>query len=277
MRTEFQNWLNGLTNDDGSGTTGDLLNISWFDIEIDTIDGVLDDIDADIAALQAIGFVAGFDSVLYSYKDADTITIAAGGQFTTSDNTAFITVAAATDIKISTGRSSDCAAEAANTLYYLWGGRTSLGATAFYFHTSSSAMPSELVKGKRIRGAVRNDNSSNIIEFRMTDKKIWYVVDADCQGSDTTEVLDATVSTSFVDVDCSGFVPAGIREVIVSTRCSASVSYVRDKNSSLSAGITLRDTTGLMVSPFYVNATGVFQIKNSTSVTTRASIISYAL
>ena len=141
MNADFLAWLASLTNDDGSGTTGDLLNISWFDTQMDTIDGVLTDMEAEIAALQAIGFIAGYDSVLYAYTDADTITIASGGQFTTSDSTAFITVAANTALKLSTGRSTDCAAEAANTLYYVWGGQTSIGTTAFYFHTSATAMP----------------------------------------------------------------------------------------------------------------------------------------
>ena len=116
MRTNFQAWLNSLTNDDGSGTTGDLLNVSWFTDQMDVIGGDLDDIDADINALQNVGFLSGYDSVVYTYKDADTITIQAGGQFTVSDDSTMVKVAASTDLKLSTGRSTDCAAEAANTL-----------------------------------------------------------------------------------------------------------------------------------------------------------------
>lgn len=246
MRTNFQAWLNSLTNDDGSGTTGDLLNVSWFTDQMDVIGGDLDDIDDEITALQNVGFLSGYDSVLYAYKDTNTITIQSGGQFTVSDDSTVIKVAANTDLKLSTGRSTDCAAEAANTLYYVWGGQTSLGATAFYFHTSATAMPSELAKGKRIRGAVRNDTSSNILPFAMTQKCLFYDVDLGCGGSDVTEVLDTTVSTSFVDVLCSAFIPAGVRavHVCVVSGITYSLIYQRIKGSSLSMGLSRFDSPG---------------------------------
>lgn len=280
MRTNFQTWLNSLTNDDGSGTTGDLLNVSWFTDQMDVIGGDLDDIDADINALQNVGFLSGYDSVVYTYKDADTITIQAGGQFTVSDDSTMVKVAASTDLKLSTGRSTDCAAEAANTLYYIWGGLTSLGATAFYFHTSATAMPSELVKGKRIRGAVRNNNSSNLIDFRMTQRRFWYVADVDGDGSDVTEVLDATVSTSFIDVTCTGFVPEGQRAVLLYFRQTGEglAAYWRDKGSSLSTGIKCGSAG---IPSFHnivnVNASGVFQFRNTASTSTRISVVSYDL
>lgn len=284
MRTNFQTWLNSLTNDDGSGTTGDLLNVSWFTDQMDVIGGDLDDIDADINALQNVGFLSGYDSVVYTYKDADTITIQAGGQFTVSDDSTMVKVAASTDLKLSTGRSTDCADEAANTLYYIWGGLTSLGATAFYFHTSATAMPSELTKGKRIRGAVRNDNSSNIMSFVMTQKCLMYDVDIACRGSDVTEVLDAPVSTSFVDVTCSAFIPEGVRagHVCIATGYAGYVViYQRIKGSSLSTGLEVgyTDYQWNMFTPNHilVNASGVFQVRQTQSATLCVSVAGYDL
>ena len=275
MRTNFQTWLNSLTNDDGSGTTGDLLNVSWFTDQMDVIGGDLDDIDADINALQNVGFLSGYDSVVYTYKDADTITIQAGGQFTVSDDSTMVKVAASTDLKLSTGRSTDCAAEAANTLYYIWGGLTSLGATAFYFHTSATAMPSELAKGKCIRGAVRNDNSSNILPFMMSSHYMTYLVTLD-----VTEVLDTTVGTTFVDVDCSGFVPAGIRQVSIAPWSgSNNATFVwREKGSTGKKFFILIAGRNGVEHNITVNDSGVFQVAhNSVSDILRVSIGGYSL
>lgn len=282
MRTNFQTWLNGLTNDDGSGTTGDLLNVSWFTDQMDVIGGDLDDIDDEITSLQNVGFLSGYDSVMYAYKDADTITIQANGQFTTSDDSTVIKVAANTDLTLSTGRSTDCAAEAANTLYYVWGGQTSLGVTAFYFHTSSSAMPSELTKGKRMRGAVRNDNSSNIIPFFMTPTTYWYDVDTIADGNGRTEVLDAEVSTTWTDVPCSGFVPSGARNIWVKGvgfDASSTFVYFRPKGSSVANG-NLVVTGGISVhfnAPAIVNDSGVFQVKKNGSGGCRIEIVNYTI
>ena len=282
MRTNFQTWLNSLTNDDGSGTTGDLLNVSWFTDQMDVIGGDLDDIDDDITSLQNSGFLTGYDSVLYTYKGADTITIQADGQFTTSDNSTVIKVAANTDLTLSTGRSTDCAAEAANTLYYVWGGQTSLGATAFYFHTSATAMPSELTKGKRLRGAVRNDNSSNIMPFVMTPTTYWYDVNIVCEGSDVTEVFDATISNSaFSDIDCSGFVPAGIQ--MISCVFRGGGEYTRIKWRQKGSGINGISINGQLYyeSTVFTNSNGIFQVTLIYPVSTaqiyRVSISHYQL
>ena len=282
MNADFLAWLASLTNDDGSGTNGDLLNISWFDAQMDTIDGVLTDMEAEIAALQAIGFIAGYDSVLYAYTDADTITIASGGQFTTSDSTAFITVAANTALKLSTGRSTDCAAEAANTLYYIWGGLTALGATAFYFHTSATAMPSELTKGKRMRGAVRNNNSSDIMPFVMTPTTYWYDVNTIADGNGLTEVLDAPVSTTWTDVLCSGFVPSVARSILVKgfvTDASTSSVYFRAKGSSVTNGVHVAfgGTYFHFTAHAVVNDSGVFQVRKTGSGLCRLEIVNYQL
>lgn len=274
MNADFLAWLASLTNDDGSGTVGDLLNILWFDVQMDTIDGVLTDIEADVAALQAIGFVNGYDSVVYSYTDADTITIAAGGQFTTSDSTAFISVAASTPIKISTGRSTDCAAEAANTLYYLWGGQTALGATAFFFHTSATAMPSELAKGKRIRGAVRNDNSSDLMPFYIVGNFYQYDTAIAYAGSDVTEVFDGTMDTNFQNVDCSGFTPPSSRIAVVGYAVGDPMFWRVDGTSN--AGILAIGGHAGVSYPF-TNASGIFEARGSGSRTTRISVTGYYL
>lgn len=271
MRTNFQTWLNSLTNDDGSGTTGDLLNVSWFTDQMDVIGGDLDDIDADITALQNVGFLSGYDSVVYTYKDTDTITIQAGGQFTVSDDSTMVKVAASTDLKLSTGRSTDCAAEAANTLYYIWGGLTSLGATAFYFHTSATAMPSELAKGKRIRGAVRNDNSSNILPFLMTSTHYHYNVSLISDGTDPTEVLDIAGGTStWIDVDCSSVMP--ISSWLGYIAFNSNYQRIRPKGNT---------TEGFQIAvgiyPVLVDANRVFQTRNTQAYGQRMSLWGYAL
>lgn len=284
MRTEFQTWLNGLTNDDGSGTTGDMLDVAWFDDQMDVIDSVITQMEADIAALQDAGFLNGYDSVQYAYTDADTITILAGGQFTASDGTKMYSVAANTTLKLSTGITTDAAAEAANTLYYIWGGETALGATAFYFHTSATSRPSELTKGALIRGAVRNDNSSNIMPFTMSAHTMMYDMDIACGGSDATEVLDATVSTAFVGVPCAAFVPAGIRLVLVCINggyAGNTTIYQRIKGSAISTGVPVaysHASAEIFTPPdVMVNASGLFQIRQLNSATMRVSLAGYAL
>lgn len=283
MRTNFQTWLNSLTNDDGSGTTGDLLNVSWFTDQMDVIGGDLDDIDDEITALQNVGFLSGYDSVLYTYKDANTITIQAGGQFTVSDDSTVIKVAANTDLTLSTGRSTDCAAEAASTLYYVWGGQTSLGATAFYFHTSATAMPSELTKGKRMRGAVRNNNSSDIMPFVMTPTTYWYDVDTVADGNGITEVLDAQINETWTDVLCSGFVPSVARSILVKGWVSdASVTNIsfRAKGSSVTNGVLhlAFDATYVhFTAHAVVNDSGVFQVRKTRSGLCRLEIVNYQL
>lgn len=221
------------------------------------------------------------DSVVYVYTDVDTITIQAGGQFVSSDGTAMYAVASNTDVKLSTGLTTG-QSEAANTLYFVWGGVDSNGALKFYLSNSASSMPSELVKGRLLRGAVRNDNSSNIVDFRMTPRGYWYVVDAEAAGSDVTEVLDAKVGTSFVDVNCAGFVPAGRRSVYAAFRNFGGKAgqYYRDKDSALSTGIYLGyNSTPSHGYAFFamVNASGVFQLRNTSSQTTRIFVIGYEL
>ena len=272
MRTNFQAWLNSLTNDDGSGTTGDSLNVSWFTDQMDVIGGDLDDIDADINALQNVGFLSGYDSVVYTYKDADTITIQAGGQFTVSDDSTMVKVAASTDLKLSTGRSTDCAAEAANTLYYIWGGQTALGATAFYFHTSATAMPSELVKGKRIRGAVRNNNSSDIMPFYIVGNFYQYAVATALAGSDETEVFDGTMNTNFSSVDCSGFTPPSAR-VTVAGHADGYHIYWRHAGSSQTGIVSVG--YGRDVFTVITTASGIFEAMGEASHTTRISVVAY--
>jgi len=205
-----------ITDDDGTGETGTLFdNAFWNDDVFDAIDAVFDLVEADVEALQTQGYLKGYDSVVYEYKDAATVTLQASGQFTSSDSTAFYTIAANTDCGFAANLSSDVGGgEASSTLYYIWGGEDSGGDLEFWISDSATVMPSELVKGKRLRGAIYNDGSSNILLFIMTQESYLYNVAIAVAGSDATEVLDATVSPSaWTEIDWSSFVPPGIESV----------------------------------------------------------------
>jgi hypothetical protein len=223
------------------------------------------------------------NNVTYNYTDADTITIDAGTEFTVTDGT-LCRIEAATALKLSTGRTADIGAEAADTKYSIWGGlKVSDGTLGFYFHTGATVKPSELAQARLLRGCVRNDHSSNLMPFYQTMVGVnnawqFYDVETPCTGSDVTEVLDATVSTTYVDVDCSPFVPAGAREVLVNYITNAYTCYVRRNGSAVTVGVGLGLVPNVTTSfKWYTDSSGIFEVKNTSSQTTRASLVGFAL
>lgn len=267
-----------ITNDLGDGVSGTLLDEAFFDGFVDDINTELAEIEADVEALQTQGYLKDYDTVIAEYKDAATITLQADGQFTSSDGAAFYAITANTDVGFSTNLSSDVGGgEANSTLYYIWGGEDSNGDLEFWITDSATSMPSELVRGKRLRFTIYNDGSGNILPFYMSD---WYYydVDADGGGSDATEVLDATVGTTFTDVDCSDFVPAGVHEVLFNCTSVGSLTrWFRPNGSSKSTGIKGGAAAAQEVLRYITDDNGIFECRQSSSASLRISLIAYRL
>jgi hypothetical protein len=218
------------------------------------------------------------NDVIYAYTDADTITLAAGSKFTVSDGT-LCRLEAPTALKISTGRTADIGAEAANTLYYIWGGlKVSDGSLGFYVHTSAALKPSELAQARLLPGAVRNDNSSDLISFLMTARAYEYDAAIAVAGSDVTEVFDATLTTSWQDCTCTAFVPAGSRTVsVVATTATTTFHSIRQKGSALAGYPFSFANSEIKSYQAMVNSVGVYQVYNSSSEVTRISVRGYTL
>lgn len=276
---DFQLAYLTVVNDSGDGQSGTLLDEAFFDGFVDDINAEMSEIEADIEALQAVGYLAGYDTVLYVYKNASTVTVQAGGQFVSDDELAFYTVASNTDVSMASNLSADAGSEAANTLYYIWGGEDALDNFEFWITDSPTVMPSELVRGKCLRGAIRNDNSSDLVPFFMLQQAYMYDCDVVAAGSDVTEVLDASVSTTFVDVASSGFIPSGIQIGIFSISDSAStVAYIRAKGASATTGSKLPASVYHSHVIIVMNTSREFQIKlDSGSGTVRVSVVGYLL
>jgi hypothetical protein len=102
-----------------------------------------------------------------------------------------------------------------------------------------------------------------------------YDVDIANAGSDETEVYDGTLSTSFVDIDCSKFVPAGWRLVKLQFANGGNGSKMRVKGSSVSNGLL----PGYMyIYEAMANDVGIFQrCLISASATHRESVVGYRL
>jgi hypothetical protein len=236
-------------------------------------------IEDDIAAIQEATFLRGYDSVLYEYKDAGTVTILADGQFVNDDNDAIYLVEEDTDVSFGSNLSADVGGgEASSTLYYIWGGEDDNGDLEFWITDSPDTMPSELTKGKRLRGAIYNDGSSNILPFYLASD--WYVYDTDINvaGSDTTEVFDATLGTSFIDIDCSAFVPQGIRAVLLVLDPQAGVSF-RPNGSANATGACLawQDSGEKHPQICFVDDDGIVEAKQSSSTGVCISVLGFHL
>jgi hypothetical protein len=210
-----------------------------------------------------------YDSFIYTWKDAATITVKAGGQATTSDGTITHTLASDTDLALPSGL--DTGNEAANAKYYIWIG----DGNTLKFSLSATA-PTGLTNPARLPGCVRNNATSDIVPFQFDGKWMLYDVDSTCGGSDVTSVLNSTV-LSFTDVDCSPYVPTGAREVLLNVLIGSGYStYVRQKGSTVSTGIYLYLTsTVTLLLPYQVNAAGLFQVRSAGSQIVRMTMLAY--
>lgn len=98
----------------------------------------------------------GVDNLIYSYKDSNTVTVAAGVA-AADDGLASYSIANPTDVDLTA---------AASTRYYLWIGQDSITEeTTFKFHTSRTSPPANIVHEHCLRWFIETDGSSNIIQF----------------------------------------------------------------------------------------------------------------
>lgn len=111
------------------------------------------------------------------------------------------------DITVSGANGLDTGSEAGSTWYYIYliGDTSGTNAVKAVFSTSASSptLPSGYDVFARV-GAVRNDGSSNFLEFRQEGNFVCYM--------NENNVYNTTPpGTSFVTVGCSGFAPTNSR------------------------------------------------------------------
>jgi hypothetical protein len=213
------------------------------------------------------GGFPGTDNIWYIWKDAGTITLKAGGRAISGDSVEY-EIEEDTDI---TFADLDTGSEEANKFYYIWIGQED-GTQAVKLSLSATT-PYGLTSPHRLDGGIRNNNSSNIIPFVMSNGWMYYDVDVLLNGSDLTGV-SATISTSFTDIDLSAFLPSGSRMIEYAYANSNNLYYHRVKGSAVSNGIGLYTTALRRV---MVDASGIFQAKNNTSVATYHTVLAYEI
>jgi hypothetical protein len=225
----------------------------------------------------------GGQAILAKWKDADTITLTKG-QATGPDGV-LLTLSADLDIKLSLNRAYGVS-EAANTKYRIVAGINAAGSFEAVFVTVETAAAYEhasaalLKHPYLLRECVRNDASSNLLKFWNDGKTVIYDVDITGTANDVTKVLDASVATSFVDVDCLGFIPSGAMVILGFMPVSGGYSgYFREKGSGNTTGMLLAAiASALNLIEFPTNAAGLLQARNSGgSGTTRAAVAGYRI
>ena len=165
------------------------------------------------------------------------------GYCRSDDDTENILVSSTITVNITSSGANglDTGSEASNTWYYVWIIKnTTSGAVAGLLSTSSSSptLPSGYTKKRRI-GSVRNDGSSDLLNFNMIGNGSVreYVYDPIWNT-----VLNNGTATGWTDLDCSYFVPATSRLVtlhaIVLRFTEAKTEINFQPNGSTSIGTT---------------------------------------
>lgn len=147
-----------------------------------------------------------------NWASNSTVTVEAG-ECRSSDDTGNIVLSDQVTVNIAAsgelGKSS-AAAEANNTWYYVWVWSKANGTSTASIDVSESS-PTDPLGGatyiyKRLLCAIRNDGSSNFIQFVMSgsgpDRLVEYLVPYG------TTIVEDLVGTTYADVDCSAFVPS---------------------------------------------------------------------
>lgn len=178
----------------------------------------------------------------------------------------------------------DTGSEASNTWYYPWIIGRGNGLVRAILSTSATApsLPAGYWLKKRLKIAIRNDNSSNIVEFYKVLNTIYY---SDYAGN--YKALAAGQSTSWADVDCSAYVPpqSRIAKMYLETEAASGVfnrALFRTKgtgDAGRSAGVPANNTTGnknILQTDVILNASQVFEYQVSDANTVfRADVVGY--
>ena len=167
-----------------------------------------------------------YHDVNIQYVSASTIRIKAGSAIRNSDNTEDIIFTVDTDINIATSGAGglDTGAEASNTWYYLYaiknptsGAVSAILSTVNETVAGSITLPSGYTKKRQLRFAVRNDTSSNFLDFYYC-KATDYIGYRLSENANAWAVLQNGGAGTFTAVSCVALVPAISR--VTSVTCA---------------------------------------------------------
>lgn len=212
-------------------------------------------------------YIAGLQ---LEYVDASSVKVLAG-ECRSADDTTDLVLSSDTTIDLTTDL--DTGSEADSTNYYVWIG-TVTGTVTVKFSASASS-PTGLTTPRRLPGVVANRvgaSNNDIAEFVQYGDWQEYLYDIDCDGTDTTSVLDASVGTTAVTVDCSAWVPA---EVVSDLACRAGSSFIYLRRYGDTPWVYAGyDGNGgnIYYYPVLLDSSARAEIKTDGAVTTRVSV-----
>lgn len=214
------------------------------------------------------------------YVDSSSIVVQHGE---CSDSTNTIVIRTTVDLPLSLNVSGagglDTGVKQANKWYYAWVISDDSGSvinTLFSLSRTSPTMPNSYTKKRVLRAAFRTDASGNIIPYTIgpgwPHHPVFYF-DSDFDGLliETTNVLHGANSVSFVDVNCSNFIPPfSSRGVFYAYIGKGDRDVFLRPKGSISNGIKIRSAANDDVFPeIFLNTDGnqILQYKTSTTNT----------
>lgn len=207
---------------------------------------------SDISTAWPKGYIGGAAPV---WNAVTGITLKSGTRARNSADTANIELTGDVTLSLATSGAAglDTGSEASNTWYYVYLIRKSSdGTCSAVFSTTNEVVsgsityPSGYDQKRQLPIAVRNDGSSNVMDFTVANgwpyrPLILYNTEfpeARTSSTKSTEVLDQGTATSFTGVSCTSYMPAisqlGYFYVLKAT--SGSIGYLRPTGSSFTNG-----------------------------------------
>lgn len=248
---------------------------------------------ADYFGIDVFELPKKYDSILYEYKLATTVTVKAGGSCKSDDGTKNYYIASNEDISFISNLAYG-ESEAASTLYYLWIGTNAAEEDEIVISENDTTPPNEsgesttLTKSHRLRGCIYNNDISNILPFLMTQEFYYYNISMDLAGSDPTEVLDVTLTAAtWTDVDCSSFVPKGTVFAILSaylTLTANDLELLGRQDGTSHNGFIVIGSKGSNLARYIWNSSqlypldaGIAEIKSTVAAATKISVFGFLL